>query len=69
MLVSLAGFDLTSALTPSPLGIAAGLFPNKQIGIFSSTSAAVKLGLAEMPQGAGWQQVYGIAASAAWASP
>jgi NhaA family Na+:H+ antiporter len=60
--VSLAGFNLSSALAPIPLGIAAGLFLGKQIGIFSSTWAAVKLGLAEIPQGASWQQVYGIAA-------
>jgi len=60
--VSLAGFDLGSAFAPIPLGIALGLFVGKQLGIFSSTWAAVKLGLAKKPEGASWEQVYGIAA-------
>jgi NhaA family Na+:H+ antiporter len=59
--VSLGGFSLSSVLAPIPLGIALGLFLGKQIGIFCSTWTAVKLGLAEMPQGASWKQVYGIA--------
>jgi NhaA family Na+:H+ antiporter len=59
--VSLAGFNLSSALAPIPLGIAAGLFLGKQIGILSSVWAAAKLGLGEMPRGASWQQLYGIA--------
>jgi Na+:H+ antiporter, NhaA family len=59
--VSLAGFKLNSVLAPIPLGIAAGLFLGKQIGIFASTWMAVKLGIGEMPQGATWRQVYGVA--------
>ena len=42
--VSLAGFSLGSMIAPIPLGIAAGLFIGKQIGIFGSTWIAVKLG-------------------------
>ncbi len=60
--VSLAGFTLNSVVAPIPLGIAAGLFLGKQIGIFASTWLAVKLGIGEMPQGASWRQVYGVAA-------
>jgi Na+:H+ antiporter, NhaA family len=59
--VSLAGFTLSSIAAPIPLGIAAGLFLGKQIGIFASTWLTVKLGIGEMPQGASWQQVYGVA--------
>jgi NhaA family Na+:H+ antiporter len=59
--VSLAGVTLSSVIAPIPLGIAAGLFLGKQIGIFGSTWIAVKLGIGEMPQGADWRQVYGIA--------
>ena len=59
--VSLAGFNLNSVIAPIPLGIAAGLFLGKQIGIFASTWIAVKLGIGEMPQGASWRQVYGVA--------
>ena len=59
--VSLAGFTLNSLVAPIPLGIAAGLFLGKQIGVFVSTWIAVKLGVGEMPQGASWRQVYGVA--------
>jgi Na+:H+ antiporter, NhaA family len=60
--VSLAGLSLSTALAPVPLGIAAGLFLGKQIGIFTSTWLVVRLGLAELPTGASWRQVYGTAA-------
>ena len=59
--VSLAGLTLYSIIAPIPLGIAAGLFLGKQIGIVGSTWIVVKLGLGEMPRGASWKQVYGIA--------
>jgi Na+:H+ antiporter, NhaA family len=60
--VSLAGITLASLVAPVPLGIAAGLFLGKQLGIFVATWLAVRLGLAEMPSGASWRQVYGTAA-------
>jgi Na+:H+ antiporter, NhaA family len=59
--VSLTGLKLQSALTPIPLGIAAGLFFGKQLGIFSAAWIAVKLDLAEMPQAANWRHIYGVA--------
>ena len=59
--VSLTGFSASSVVAPIPLGIAAGLFLGKQIGIFASTWIAVNLGLGAMPQGASWRQVYGVA--------
>ncbi len=59
--VSLSAVTLASMLEPIPLGIAAGLFLGKQIGIFASTWAAVKLGIGEMPQGANWRHIYGVA--------
>jgi len=43
------------------LGIALGLFLGKQIGVFCLSWIAVKLGLAKLPTGATWPQVYGIA--------
>lgn len=46
---------------PVPLGIAAGLFIGKQIGIFGATWLAVRSGLASMPTGATWRQIYGVA--------
>lgn len=58
--ISLAGFGLESFLEPLPLGIAAGLFLGKQLGIFSSIWGAVKLGVAQRPRGSTWLQVYGL---------
>jgi NhaA family Na+:H+ antiporter len=59
--VPLAGFDPASLLAPLPLGIAAGLFLGKQIGIFGAVRLAVRFGLAPPPQGATWLQVHGVA--------
>ncbi len=46
---------------PLPLGVAAGLFVGKQLGIFGAMRGAVALGIAERPEGAGWVQLYGVA--------
>ena len=59
--VSLAGVGLEQILAPLPLGIAAGLFLGKQVGIFGSIRIAVALGIAGRPPGATWLQVYGLA--------
>ena len=59
--VSLKGVSLSDLLAPMPLGIALGLFVGKQIGVFSMAWISVKLGLAKLPTGANWAQVYGIA--------
>lgn len=58
--VSLEGLSLAALLEPVPLGIALGLFVGKQIGVFSFTWAAVKLGLAPRPADASWLQIYGV---------
>jgi NhaA family Na+:H+ antiporter len=49
-------------LHPVPLGVAAGLFFGKQIGVFGFSWCAIRLGVAELPQGATWLQLYGVAA-------
>jgi NhaA family Na+:H+ antiporter len=59
--VSLAGVDAAALLAPLPLGIAAGLFLGKQIGIFGAVALAVRFGLAPPPQGATWLQIHGMA--------
>ena len=51
---------MTAALAPVPLGIAAGLFVGKQIGVFLTTWAAVKLDWADCPEHASFAQVYGV---------
>lgn len=59
--VSLEGMGVSSLAEPLPLGIALGLFVGKQIGIFGSVWATVKLGMAVRPKDASWTQVYGVA--------
>ncbi len=58
--VALGGFGLSTMTQPLVLGIAAGLFLGKQIGIFGSIWGAVKLGLAGRPGGVTWPQLYGM---------
>lgn len=59
--VSLAGFTPAALLDPVPLGVAAGLFLGKQLGVFSCAWAAIRFGLADMPANATWRQFYGVA--------
>ncbi|GGE51199.1 Na(+)/H(+) antiporter NhaA 1 [Agaricicola taiwanensis] len=59
--VSFAGFTPSVLLQPVPLGIAAGLFLGKQVGIFTVAVLSIRLGLARLPEGASWRQVYGVA--------
>ena len=49
--VSLAGASMESLLAPLSLGIAAGLFLGKQIGIMISVFIASRTGLAQSPRG------------------
>jgi NhaA family Na+:H+ antiporter len=58
--VSLWGLSPSDLLNGIPLGIAAGLFIGKQVGILGATWAAVKLGIARMPDGVTWLQIYGV---------
>jgi NhaA family Na+:H+ antiporter len=48
-------------LSPLSLGISLGLFLGKQIGIFAAVFIAKKTGLAALPMGASWREIYGIA--------
>ena len=59
--VSLTGISIESVLSPLPLGIAVGLFVGKQVGVFGLAFLAVKTGIAKLPEGASWAQVYGVA--------
>jgi Na+:H+ antiporter, NhaA family len=59
--VPLAGASLASLAAPVPLGIIAGLFVGKQVGVFGAAVAALKLGIAERPADASVLQLYGVA--------
>lgn len=59
--ISFEGLGAESLLSPIPLGIAAGLFLGNQIGVFSFCWIAVKSGVARLPQGVSWMQLYGVA--------
>lgn len=59
--VDVSGLTAEQIFAPLPLGIAAGLFLGKQIGIFGSVWLSVRLGIAGRLRGATWLQVYGVA--------
>ena len=59
--VPLTGMTLSALLETIPLGIALGLFFGKQIGVFVFSWISIKLGIARLPSGANWGQLYGIA--------
>nr|WP_116091084.1 Na+/H+ antiporter NhaA [Sphingomonas crusticola] len=59
--VSFVGLTPAGLLAPLPLGVAAGLFVGKQIGVLGSVWLAIKCGLAAKPAEASWAQIYGIA--------
>jgi NhaA family Na+:H+ antiporter len=59
--VSFAGMSAAALLAPVPLGIAAGLFIGKQVGVFGFSWVAIRLNWADLPADATWRQLYGVA--------
>jgi Na+:H+ antiporter, NhaA family len=59
--VSLSGITLGNLVDPVPLGVALGLFVGKQIGVFLAATLAIRSGLASLPEGSNWVQMYGVA--------
>ena len=59
--VSLSGITLGNLVDPVPLGVALGLFVGKQIGVFLAAVLAIRSGLATLPEGSNWPQLYGVA--------
>jgi NhaA family Na+:H+ antiporter len=59
--VNLDGLSLSDLMQPIPLGIMLGLFVGKQIGVFTFSWLAVRLGLARLPSGVEFRHVYGAA--------
>jgi NhaA family Na+:H+ antiporter len=59
--ISLYGIAGTDLLRTVPLGIMAGLFLGKQLGIMVMSGAAVRLGVAALPEHVRWSHLYGAA--------
>jgi Na+:H+ antiporter, NhaA family len=59
--VSLPGASADMLLAPLSLGIVAGLFFGKQVGIMAAVYAASRTGLGRLPEGASWRAIYGVA--------
>lgn len=58
--VSLEGIGLTALLSPVPLGIMLGLFIGKPLGIFTISWLAVRLGIAQLPSGVNFKQIFAV---------
>ena len=59
--VPLQGLGIGNLLEPVPLGIAAGLFLGKQIGVFGFIWLCVRLGLARLDESLNWKMLFGMA--------
>jgi len=59
--VPFAGMSMEKLSNGVPMGIILGLFLGKQIGVFGMVLLARLLGVAKLPPGSTWGQVYGIA--------
>jgi NhaA family Na+:H+ antiporter len=58
--VSFRGVGVSDMLHPVPLGIAAGLFIGKQVGVFGFCWLAIKAGIAKLPAGSNWGSLWGV---------
>lgn len=58
--VSFAGLSIDQLFAPLVLGIAAGLFVGKQIGVFGAAWLTSALKLGAKPSQASWLEVYGV---------
>jgi len=59
--VDLRDISIDGMFSSVPLGIMAGLFIGKQLGVFGFVWIAIKLGFASLPKGSSWIQLYGVA--------
>lgn len=59
--VSFDGVNIATLLNPITLGIMLGLFFGKQFGVFIFSYTSIKLGIASLPKGVSYYQMYGVA--------
>jgi NhaA family Na+:H+ antiporter len=60
--LSFAGIGVAQLLAPLTLGVGLGLMVGKIVGVFGFAALSVRLGFAQLPVGANWSQMAGIAA-------
>ena len=58
--IDFGGMSVQMITHPVPLGIAAGLFIGKQVGVFLASLLLIRTGLAKLPDGVGWGALYGV---------
>lgn len=59
--LSFNGLDINYLVDPLVLGIVAGLFLGKQLGVFSFAGLLIKMGWAKLPKQSSWLELYGVA--------
>lgn len=59
--ISFHGMSMQKLLNGVPMGIILGLFVGKQVGVFGMVFLARVFRLVELPPGASWGQIYGVA--------
>jgi NhaA family Na+:H+ antiporter len=58
--LSFAGLTPAALVDHLTLGVALGLVVGKLVGVFGSAALVIRLGLADLPMGAGWLQMVGV---------
>ncbi|GAA4644327.1 Na+/H+ antiporter NhaA [Pontixanthobacter gangjinensis] len=58
--VGLLDIEMSALVAPLPLGIALGLLVGKQLGIVGFAWIATKTGIASLPKGISWMQMWGL---------
>jgi Na+:H+ antiporter, NhaA family len=59
--LDLGAADAAMVRDPIVIGIVVGLFLGKQLGIFAGAASLIALGVAQLPAGATWRQLHGVA--------
>ena len=60
--IPLSGMGISDLFQPVPLGIMLGLTVGKLIGVYGFSVAAIKMGIAQIPEEANLQHLFGVAA-------
>ena len=60
--IPLSGMGISDLFEPVPLGIMLGLTIGKLIGVYGFSAAAIKMGVAQIPEKANLQHLFGVAA-------